>query len=302
MAFSTVSDPRSNPNDQIAYIAKVLGRAKERTAVFVAIHTGKRNIKSATEIAKSTKLKRKRVLEEGIKLVHKQIVKQHRLADGDIGYERDAFSYGHKAKIVALASSPTKLDKFPTKYTVKIAPVKFSVPVAKSAIRTAIITVDGIASFAKVKKIRSGAPLSGMSETQFKHGVQRVIGEKGTFKDWGGETSDLWTTRVRLGGKRVAAAFAFKGPGKKGLLTPGGMGKNGDQVLRLFHEDADVFLVQYVGQIAPTVLQEMAPFAQMKSVATGRKIYYGLIDGNDSARLVAAYPKAFMTGGRKKKR
>lgn len=296
MAIPVVSDPRSNPNDQIAYIAKVLGRAKERTAVFVAIHTGKKNVKSATEIAKVTKLKRKRVLEEGVKLVHKQIVKQHKLSDGDIGYERDAFSYAHKAKIVARAGSPKKLEKFPTKYSVKIAPVRLNVPVAKSAIQTAIITVDAIDSFAKAKKIRSVPPLSGMSETHFKHGVQRIVGETGIFKDWGGETSDLWTTRVRLKGKRVAAAFAFKGPGTKGLLTPGRLGKNGDQILRLFREEADVFLVQYVGQIAPTVLQMMAPLAQMKSITTGHKIYYGLIDGNDSARIVAAYPRAFKRG------
>lgn len=292
MAIPVVSDPRSNPNDQIAYIAKVLGRAKDRTAVFIAIHTGRKRIKSATEIAKATKLKRKRVLEEGVKLVHKQIVKQHKL-DGDIGYERDAFAYAHRAKIVALARSPKKLEKFPTKYSVKIAPVKLNVPVAKSAIQTAIITVDAIDSFAKVKKIRSVPPLSGMSETQFKHGVQRIVGERGTFKDWGGETSDLWTTRVRLKGRRVAAAFAFKGPGTKGLLTPGKLGKNGDQLLRLFREEADVFLVQYVGQIAPTVIQMMAPLAQMKSITTGHKIYYGVIDGNDSARIVAAYPQAF---------
>ena len=299
MAIPVVSDPRSNPNDQIAYIAKVLGRSKERTAVFVAIHTGRKNIKSATEIANATKLKRKRVLEEGVKLVHKQIVKQHKLPDGDIGYERDAFSYGHKAKIVALARSPKKLKKFPTKYSVNVTPVKLNVPIAKSAIQTAVITVDTIDSFAMVKKIRSVPPLSGMSEAQFKHGVQRIVGEKGIFKDWGGETSDLWTTRVRLKGKRVAAAFAFKGPGTKGLLTPGKLGKNGDQILRLFREEADIFLVQYVGQIAPTVIQTMAPFAQMKSITAGRKIHFGLIDGNDSARIVAAYPRAFKR--RKKK-
>ena len=53
------------------------------------------------------------------------------------------------------------------------------------------------------------------------------------------------------------------------------------------------FFVQYVGQIAPTVIQQMAVFAQAKSLSTGRKIYYGVIDGQDSARIVAAYSKAF---------
>jgi hypothetical protein len=124
-------------------------------------------------------------------------------------------------------------------------------------------------------------------------------GEKGRFKDWGGETSDLWTTKVRHKGRRVACAFAFKGPGTKGALVPGKLGKNGDQIQRLFQEDADIYLVQYVGQIAPSVMVNMAPFAQSKSLSTGRKICYGVVDGNDSARLIDAYPKAFRAGGKK---
>jgi hypothetical protein len=71
------------------------------------------------------------------------------------------------------------------------------------------------------------------------------------------------------------------------------MGKNGDQIQRLYIEDADVFLLQYGGQTAPSVIQQMAAYAQNKSLATGRLIRYGTLDGGDSARLVAAYPTAF---------
>ena len=135
-------------------------------------------------------------------------------------------------------------------------------------------------------------------EEVFKNGVKTIIGEQGRFKDWGGETSDLYTTRLRVDGRRRAAAFGFKGRGLKGLLTPARMGKNGDQVPRLFQEDADVFIVQYGGQISPSMLQAMAVYAQTKSLATGRKISYGTLDGQDSALLVVAYPAAF--GKRKK--
>lgn len=290
-----VTDVRSNPNDQIAYIAKILGRAKQRTAVFLFIHRGKKKIKTVTEIAKGTKLSRKRVLEEGKILNHKQVVKQHKL-DGDIGYERDPFCYAHKAKIAALARSPAKLKALPTKYSPKIVGVKVMIAAPKAFVRTATITIDQIDSFARVKKVKGTPPAVTMSESRFKQGVQRVVGDKGRFKDWGGEQSDLWTTRARFKGKRVPIAFAFKGPGTKGLLTPGRLGKNGDQIQRLFIEDADIYLVQYVGQIAPTVLQQMASFAQNKSVATGRKIFYGVVDGDDSARLVAAYPASFKPG------
>ena len=55
--------------------------------------------------------------------------------------------------------------------------------------------------------------------------MKRIIGETGRFKDWGGETSDLYTTRLRVGGGRKAAAFGFKGKGLTGVLTPARMGK-----------------------------------------------------------------------------
>jgi hypothetical protein len=41
------------------------------------------------------------------------------------------------------------------------------------------------------------------------------------------------------------------------------------------------------------VIQQMATYAQAKSLSTGRVIRYGTIDGGDAARLVSAYPKAF---------
>lgn len=160
--------------------------------------------------------------------------------------------------------------------------------------QTKVVTVDDVDSFAKVRKVRNGPTTTPtIRENRFKTGVQKVIGQAGKFKDWGGETSDLFTIRSKLNGGRMAAAFAFKGKGLTGLLTPARMGKNGDQIQRLFIEDADVFLLQYGGQIANSVIQQMATYAQAKSLSTGRLIRYGVIDGSDWARLVSAYPKAF---------
>jgi hypothetical protein len=285
-----VSDARSNHPDQVAYIAGALGNAKDRIKVFLFIHKGKRKFKTATEIARGTGMRRKRVLEEGKRLVHKEVVRQEKI-DGEIGYYRDAVSYANLSKIISLATNKKKLAAFATKSNPKVTVVKVSAP--RSLVRTATITIDDMESFSKTKHVK-GSGAVGISESRFKQGVQRIVGEKGRFKDWGGETSDLWTTKVRhKGGKRVATAFAFKGPGMKGILVPGKLGKNGDQIQRLFQEDADVYFVQYVGQIAPSVLVNMAPFAQAKSLSTGRKIYYGVIDGDDSGRLIAAYPWAF---------
>ena len=44
--------------------------------------------------------------------------------------------------------------------------------------------------------------------------------------------------------------------------------------------------------------EQMAVYAQHKSVATGRTILYGTINGADSALLVAAYPSAFRRKGK----
>lgn len=287
-----VTDVRSNPQDQIAHAANVVGRSKDRLAVFLEVHRGRKRIKTATEIADATGLKRKRVLEEAKKLVHKQILKQTE-RDGDVAYERDGFYYAHKRQIVGLAANPKKLKDFPTKYSPRSAGPRVVINAPKALVRTKPITIDDIGSLSRVKRVKQAPATLTMREADFKRGIQKILREPGKFKDWGGETSDLYTTRLRIQGRRHSAAIAFKGRGRQGLLTPGRMGKNGDQIQRLFMEDADVFLVQYGEQIAPTVIQQMAVFAQAKSLATGRVIVYGTIDGHDSARIAQAYPREF---------
>jgi len=120
-----------------------------------------------------------------------------------------------------------------------------------------------------------------------------ILGEPGVFKDWGGETSDLYSSHARVKGKRQRIAFAFKGPAKKGKLVPGMMGKNGDQIQRLFQEDADIYIVQYHGQIDPSVVRQMQALALARWATTGNQIFYGVIDGTDSERLRLAYPNEF---------
>ena len=132
-----------------------------------------------------------------------------------------------------------------------------------------------------------------MLESVFKEGIKRILNETGRFKDWGGERNDLLTTRLRLKGKRRATAFAFKGRGRRGKLTPAAMGKNGDQIQRLFSSPAEMFLVQYWDQIDESVIEQMGEFAKAKSAAEGKTIYYGVIDGQDSNRILKAYPQAF---------
>lgn len=289
-----VSDARSNPNDQIAHAVKVLGKSKDRLAVFNSIYHGRKALKTVAEISKRIRRPRKRVLEEGKRLAHNQLVHQERL-DGEIAYGRDDFFYGQKRKILSLVHDKKKFAKFPTKITpISNARIVHTIRLPRQMVRAKVVTVDHIDSFAKIKRVKDvvGKPTA-MLEARFKNGIKRILGEKGQFKDWGGEKNDLLTSRLRFRKKRSLAAFAFKGRGKRGKLTPGMMGKNGDQIQRLFKSTAEVFFVQYWDQIDESVLDQMAELAKAKSAVEGTTIYYGIIDGQDSNRLLKAYPKAF---------
>jgi uncharacterized Fe-S cluster-containing protein len=51
--------------------------------------------------------------------------------------------------------------------------------------------------------------------------------------------------------------------------------------------------VQYWREIDESVVEQMNALAVAKSLTTGKKIFFGIIDGVDSHRLLKAYPKVF---------
>jgi hypothetical protein len=290
----SVSDVRSSPADQIAHVVEVLGRARQRIAVFRAIYHGKRRVKTVNEIATATGLDRVRVLTEGKRLVNNQIVRQIRAA-GMTAYEKDPFYSAQKAKILRLVSDPVAFASFPTRAHPRAASIKVvRIRIPKPRIQIRTVTIDDIDSFRQVARIRvEPGQYTAISESRFKRGIARILGEGGQFRDWGGERNDLYTNKLRISGHRLPAAFAFKGPGTKGILTPRQMGKNGDQIQRLFKTAARVFLVQYWRQIAESVVEQMEEFAKAKSATEGSRVFFGVIDGDDSNRLLKAYPRAF---------
>lgn len=299
-----VSDVGSNAEENIAHAAKVLGRSIHRRRVFEVIYTDKRRAKKVSDLMRTTSLPHRRVLDAGKRLADNRLVKTTKV-DGETAYEKIDFFQSNKRRILSLASSPAKLAAFPTKRNpVPARAVQVRVSGQRAQIRH--VTVDDIDSFRRVRHVGHEVPETGdrYSEQNFKLGIQRVIGEGGRFKDWGGEVADLFTTKCRLDGRRRPVAIALKGPATRGKLTPRKMGKNGDQIQRLFEAPAEAFLIQYCRQIEPSVLTQMKQFAIVKSLMTGTRVYYGAIDGNDSGRLVTAYPKAFTStrSSRRKKR
>ena len=280
--------------EQIAHAAGILKGAKQRTAVFEAIYYGKKQVKKVSEIAGATRLPSIRVLQEGRRLATAGRVTQIKI-DGETAYKKDDFFSGNKAKVLSLARNPSKLKTYPTKRNpagTSRAVIRLPASVRYTPPRR--ISIDDTDSFARARNVRPEGNLPAtVSEAKFKKGVQRILGQGGSFKDWGGERNDLFSTRLRIAGRRLAAAFGFKGPGTKGKLTPGKMGKNGDQILRLFDSPADVFFVQYWADVDESVYRQMEAQAIAQALKTGGRVHYGVIDGQDSMRLYAAYRSYF---------
>jgi hypothetical protein len=291
-----VTDTPSHRQEKIANAARVLGRSKQKQQVFAAICFGKKSIKPIERVEEKSGLSYKQVLNTAVSLQHEGLIKPAPKINGRKAYEKDSFYAKNCKKILALARNTQKLDKFPTAYTPKLgAGLRVSVtvkPLAKK-VRAERITIDDVDSFSKVRAIVRSGPSGPLSEKKFKQGLKDVLDEKGAFTDWGGETDDLFSPRVWVRGKRLAGAFGLKGKATKGKLTPKKMGKNGDQIQRLFRSPADVFIVQYWGEVDSTIYELMKSLASYKSFAEGRPIYYAVIDGQDSRRLIQAYPKYF---------
>ena len=70
------------------------------------------------------------------------------------------------------------------------------------------------------------------------------------------------------------------------------MGKNGDQVGRLFSSTADIFIVVYHSKIDESIVSQMEAYSVAKAMS-GTPIYYCTIDGDDLNRLYQAYKDCF---------
>ncbi len=229
-------------------------------------------------IAKVTRLSNVRVLQEAGKLSGNGIV--HPVKVGrETGYRKDLFYSTNRAHILHLLTNPKSLSKLPTKTQPRASGEnRIVIKGLDRKPNTKEVYIDDIDSFRAVKRIKSSAIVgkAHIDERKFKLGIQKILGEKGQFTDWGGEKGDLLTSRLLYGGKRITGAFAFKGRGTRGVLTPAKMGKNGDQIQRLFESSAQVFILQYWGSIHERVREQVEGWATLTSlVAEENTILFG---------------------------
>jgi hypothetical protein len=160
------------------------------------------------------------------------------------------------------------------------------------------IYLDAIESFWRVREVGPGAVAHLLkdgyldrSEDSIQRALEEILNVPFHKKDWGGELNDLYTSNVVSGGWPVATAFLLKGNGlKKRTLEIRDCGANGDQLVRLVHSPAHLFVVQFVGNVSESVIQDLD--GKMQALhAQGRPGRYCIIDGQDTARLLKAYGK-----------
>lgn len=159
--------------------------------------------------------------------------------------------------------------------------------------------IQDIDSFAKVRDVnvaevqpflRPGGYLD-RSEDAIQIAIEQIIGEPFHKKDWGGEINDLYSGEIRVNGHRTATAFMLKGNGLKSpTMEIADCGKNGDQLLRLFNSPAELFVVQFVGNIAEAVIADVEGKVKQRR-AQGHDAHYCIMNGQDTACLLYAYGK-----------
>ena len=156
--------------------------------------------------------------------------------------------------------------------------------------------VEDIDSFRKVRDVNPSTVMDvqengylDRSEDSIQTALERILNVPFHKKDWGGEINDLYTANVIINGKRHETAFLLKGNGiGNKTMQISDCGHNGDQILRLCTSPAKLFVVQFVGRISEAIVSDID--GKMRQVRSqGKDVWYCIIDGQDTARVLRAY-------------
>jgi hypothetical protein len=154
--------------------------------------------------------------------------------------------------------------------------------------------IEDIDSFAKARDInpRQAKRLLPMrvSGDQVRTHLEEIIGEPFHQPDQGEEWRDIFTSHVKVGGDRLAAAFLLKGVTTKGRLTTKKCGRNGEQIGKLVEVPASLYFIQHLDQIENRVIRDLKDKIQSMNNG-GDNCRMCIIDGMDSARIFVAYGK-----------
>jgi hypothetical protein len=124
-------------------------------------------------------------------------------------------------------------------------------------------------------------------ELAVKELICRLLGEHSVPSDWGGEESDVLSANLLVDGRRHTGAFLLKGPARFHPMKPTDLGKNGDQLYRLFNIPARIYVVQHCHAIGAAVRKQAEAFALARSFVAPCQIVF--MDGLTTARLLRAH-------------
>ena len=127
--------------------------------------------------------------------------------------------------------------------------------------------------------------IAACEESHVKKALLAILGEPYIDNDWGGERSDAYTTQVTLDGVHKRSAWLLKGKSVRRPMRIADLGKNGDQIDRLFTEPADLYVVQSNQKITSDVRNMLDVYAHDYR----RPSRYTLLDGADTARILLTY-------------
>lgn len=297
MTIQHTTEFSATSEETIQKIATELGASDRKYNIFKAIYSGGNKPKDAAVLHELTGLSEMAVLQLATPMAHQQYFETLKNKGGRVAFKKYKHINAVKDRILRLAKNPRALKKHLSSRTPRST---VSVQVdsrTRTEIKVREIFIDDVAEFSEVLDVKAAdlptLTPARLPEKLFKYGVASVLGNKGKFQDWGGEKNDLYSSNVTIEGRRISTAFAFKGPATASPLTIAKLGKNGDQIPRLFSTTAEVFVVQFEGDIEEAVKDTMMTYAIRKSKETGKEILYGIISKEDSQRLRVKYATHF---------
>jgi hypothetical protein len=156
-----------------------------------------------------------------------------------------------------------------------------------------LIEIDDIDSFADVASVsheqvaKLSYPLQ-IAEDHVKAALHEILGEPFQTPHSPAELSDINTSTVVLDGRRVRAALLLKGPGLgKATMQVRDLGTQGNQIVKLSRSEAQLMVVQFVGQISEDVITHLRQ-AVVDQRLSGNNAVGSVWNGADTARLLVA--------------
>lgn len=123
MPLQRVTDKGSNAPENVEHAVRVIGRSRVRRAVFLSVHSGRKQAKTVGEIAEETEEGRQQVLNAAVALAQQGIIHKEPRGRG-VAYRRDPFYQANRANVLRYVDHPKRLERLATKRRPAVAPTR----------------------------------------------------------------------------------------------------------------------------------------------------------------------------------